>query len=143
MQALESLGYFGMLVVSFLSATLLPLGSEAFFTLLYKSDYLLVMLVLTASIGNTAGSIFNYWLGHRYGETICMRWLGIKPVTMNKAKSLNQKWGNWVLLFAWAPVIGDPITAVAGVLRSRFITFVILVGLAKTVRYMALALLIS
>ena len=58
---------------------------------------------------------------------------------MDRAQAFYAKWGRYSLLASWVPIIGDPITVVAGVLRDRFLVFLILVAIAKSGRYVVLA----
>lgn len=130
-----------LLTASFLAATLLPGSSEILLIALivqYPDEAL--PFIMVATVGNTAGSVLNYLLG---------LWLG-RPVAERFPKIVSEEWlersevwfnhyGMWTLLFAWLPVIGDPLTVVAGVLRTRFIPFLLLVAAGKTARYIAIA----
>jgi membrane protein YqaA with SNARE-associated domain len=96
-----------------------------------------LLLTLSAAIGNTLGSLVNYYIG-LLGEHYLKRWVDEKK--FQKAKNIFEKWGGWSLLLSWAPVIGDPITFVAGLLKYDIKKFIILVFLAKFGRYFALYL---
>nr|WP_249732407.1 YqaA family protein [Roseococcus sp. SDR] len=98
-------------------------------------------LVLVASVANTAGSVVNWWLGgviHRYRDR---RWFPASPEQLSRAEGWYRRWGHWSLMLSWAPIIGDPLTVIAGVLREPLWRFLILVALAKTGRYVTLALI--
>jgi membrane protein YqaA with SNARE-associated domain len=98
------------------------------------------LLVAVASLGNTLGSILNWWLGGQVVRWRDRRWFPVRPAALDRATGWYRRWGHWSLLLSWAPVIGDPLTLAAGVLREPFGRFVLLVGIAKTGRYVVLAL---
>ncbi len=99
------------------------------------SDHSLVTLLLVASFGNILGSILNYWLGRAALKYQTRTWFPVSAIQLSKAQTWFSKWGSWSVLLAWVPIIGDPITVAAGVMRMNFIWFTILVTLSKTTRY--------
>jgi membrane protein YqaA with SNARE-associated domain len=126
--------YFSLFSIAFASATLLPGGSEAFFLYLLTQKNSPILLLCIVTVGNTLGSYTNYLLG-RY-----MLWLAQKRDYMNqrwidKANALFGKYGFWTLWFSWMPVIGDPLTLVAGIARYSQIKFFLIVFCAKLLRY--------
>ncbi|MFD0916219.1 YqaA family protein [Pseudahrensia aquimaris] len=134
--------YLALFLAAFVAATLFPAQSEAVLVGMLASDrYSVVALVVVASVGNTLGSVVNYWLG-RWVETFSDRkWFPVRAAALEKAKDWYRHYGRWSLLLAWAPFIGDPITVAAGVLRERFSIFLVLVAISKTCRYIALTIL--
>lgn len=130
------LSYFIVFSVAFLSATLLPLGSEGVL-LYYATDASLSIftLWLLASIGNTLGGLTNWILGIYLIRYEDRKWFPIKPKSRQKAERLFNRYGVWSLLFSWLPIIGDPIALVAGVLRTPLKYFLPLVFIGKAVRY--------
>ena len=88
-------------------------------------------LVLFAAIGNTLGAVFNYWVGIKGNHFIMERLLKISQEMQYKATKLFDKYGIFLLFFAWLPVIGDPITLVAGLMRYNFVGFLILVSMGE------------
>lgn len=131
-------GYVGLFMTAFLAATLLPLSSEAVLAALGNAGgFDVTLLFAVATLGNTLGAVVNWALGR-----FCLRWTGRRwfPVSeeqLSRAGDRFRKYGIWSLLFAWLPVVGDPLTFAAGVLRIRFLPFVILVGIGKGARYAA------
>lgn len=132
--------YLGLGVSAFVAATLLPMQSEAalvaLITLHPKAVY---WLVITASIGNILGSITNWWLGTQLQRWQNKRWFPATPQQLNRAQNWYQRYGRWSLLLSWLPIIGDPLTLIAGVLREPLGRFILLVSIAKTGRYLVLA----
>lgn len=141
MQILIDWGYLGLFVSAFLAATVLPLSSEAVLTGLLLSGMSPLLLVSVATAGNVLGSVVNYVLGYWANHQVMQRWLGVTSDKMRKAEQRFKRYGLWSLLFAWVPVIGDPITVVAGMLRVRFGLFLVLVSIGKFLRYFLLALI--
>ena len=130
-----------MFALAFGAATLLPLQSEILFVALQlQGTVSLTALVIVASIGNTLGSVVNYILGYQVERFVGRRWFPATPEQMTRAHVWYDKWGVWTLLLSWAP-LGDVITVIAGIMRTKFWLFVLLVGIAKTLRYVVLAMI--
>jgi membrane protein YqaA with SNARE-associated domain len=134
--------YSALFVASFLSATLFPFQSEAvLFGMLAAEHYEGWLLILMASAGNVLGSIVNWFLGRSFSRFEDRRWFPVKRDQMAKAQAGYRRYGRWTLLLSWMPIIGDPLTIVAGVLREPLPVFILLVTLAKTGRYLAVGAL--
>jgi len=133
--------YLTLFGVSLLAATLLPMGSEALLLYDLSLGYNPFLLILFATTGNTLGSIINYFLGHK-GVDFLTDKKYLNPKQLKKATNTFEKYGAFSLLLSWMPIIGDPITFVAGVLKYDFKKFVVIVFIAKGVRYMVVSLLI-
>lgn len=133
----------GLFLSSFLAATLLPAQSELALAGLLSHDVAApALLVGVATLGNTLGSLVNWLLGrwaHRLGER---RWFPVKGEALRKAEAWYHRYGRWSLLLSWAPIIGDPLTLAAGLLREPLLPFLLLVGLAKLGRYLVIAWLV-
>jgi len=141
MEYFSELGYFGMFVASFLAATILPLSSEVVLTALLVNGLSPVALVSVATTGNVLGSVLNYALGYWVSLEVVKRWLKISEEEFVRAEQRFTRYGLVSLLFAWMPIIGDPITVVAGILRVRFLWFVLLVTAGKFSRYVVVTYL--
>ncbi|MEA3404772.1 MAG: YqaA family protein [Pseudomonadota bacterium] len=127
--------YLSLFTVSFLAATLLPAASEVLLTGLLSSGYDPFTLWLVATLGNSLGSAFNYGLGRYFLHYQDRKWFPFKAQTLDKGHRWFNRYGVWSLLFAWAPVFGDLLTFIAGILRVNFLLFVILVVIGKGIRY--------
>ncbi|GLK90316.1 YqaA family protein [Pseudomonas turukhanskensis] len=132
--------YLSLFTIAFLAATLLPLQSEAVLVgLLLAGDYSPAGLLAVAISGNVLGSWLNWILGRgieRYRER---RWFPANAQQMARAQQWYQRYGCWTLLLSWLPVVGDPLTLIAGVMREPLWRFLLLVTVAKAGRYLALA----
>ncbi|MCW2237200.1 YqaA family protein [Azospirillum canadense] len=131
--------YGGLFMTAFLAATIFPAQSELLLAGMHASgayDHLILLLV--ATVGNVLGSVVNWAVGRYLMHFQDRRWFPIKPAMVDRATHWYQRFGVWSLLLAWMPVIGDPLTLVAGILRVDFRLFLLLVTLGKGARYAAL-----
>ena len=133
--------YLILFIIAFISATLFPLGSEALLIYDINLGHNIYLLLFFATFGNSLGSVVNYFLGLKGEEYLINKKL-LNEKYILKAKSYFDKYGAWSILFSWLPIIGDPITFVAGVLKYDFKKFLILVIIAKFSRYLFLVLVI-
>ncbi|MHC6226407.1 YqaA family protein [Pseudomonas sp. X10] len=136
------LSLWALFLSAFGAATLLPLQSEAVLVgLLLRQPDAVVILLLVATLGNVLGSIVNWLLGRAIEHLRERRWFPFSAAQLQRAQQRYQRWGQWSLLLSWMPIIGDPLTLIAGIMREPFWRFVLLVTLAKGGRYLVLALL--
>jgi membrane protein YqaA with SNARE-associated domain len=139
-QHMELFALFG---VSLLAATILPAQSEILLAALHiQQTYPATALLLAATTGNVLGSCINWLLGRYCLHFQDRRWFPIKKKALQRASTFYQKYGIWTLLLAWTPFIGDPLTVVAGLLRTPFWLFFLLVTIGKAGRYISLLVLI-
>lgn len=131
--------YLGLFLAAFIAATILPMQSEAALVALLLADFNPWALVAVASVGNVLGSVVNWLLGRGIERFRERRWFPASPAAMARAERFYRRYGRWTLLLSWVPIVGDPLTVVAGVLREPFWSFLALVTLAKVGRYVALA----
>lgn len=126
---------------AFLAATILPFSSEVMLaTALAQEAAPIWGLVGIASLGNVLGAIVNYGLGAYLTRFADRRWFPVTQTQLDKAADRFQRWGQWSMLLAFLPIIGDPLTLVAGLMRMRFSLFLVLVAIGKTARYAAIGL---
>lgn len=126
---------------AFGAATLLPLQSETvLLSSLHYSSYAPWLLIMVASIGNVLGSCVNWYLGRSLLHFQHKRWFAFSPKQIAKSQALYAKYGSPLLLLSWVPIIGDPVTLIAGFLKESFLRFILLVTLAKVSRYLVLYL---
>jgi membrane protein YqaA with SNARE-associated domain len=130
--------YAGLFASAFIAATIFPMQSEALLVGLVLADrYSLAGLLLAASVGNTLGAVLNWLLGRSIERFRTRPWFPASEDKLQKAQAWYRKYGKWSLLLSWLPIAGDAITVVAGVLREPLPTFLALVFIAKTFRYVA------
>jgi membrane protein YqaA with SNARE-associated domain len=142
MEYFTEFGYAGLFIAAFLAATILPLSSEVVLSALTLAGLNPVSLVLVATTGNVLGSLLNYALGYWLSIELVKKWLKISEQEYIKAEQRFEKYGLFSLLFAWVPIIGDPLTLIAGVMRIRLTWFVILVSIGKLGRYSLISYLL-
>ena len=129
--------YLSLFFISFLAATVLPFSSELTLAgLISTSNYDNLLLLVVASFGNVLGSVFNWSLGFYSRNLSTKKWFPFKETQIESSSKWFSKFGKWSLLFAWLPIVGDPLTFVAGLLRVRFLDFIILVAIGKVSRYL-------
>jgi len=133
-------GYVGLFISSFLASTILPFGSEGIIILLVSQGFNAMAVVMIASIGNFFGACTSYYLGFM-GRGYMEKYLRIDRHDLETAEKYFSKYGSYVLLFTWVPLIGDAITVTGGLLRLKFTTFAVLVFVGKFLRYLAVAYL--
>jgi membrane protein YqaA with SNARE-associated domain len=136
--------YISLFLISFLAATILPFSSEVMLaTLIASSNYNNLLLLIFASLGNVLGSTVNWVIGFYTRNLETKKWFPFKDKQIKKSSSWFNRFGKWSLLFTWVPIIGDPLTLAAGLLRVKFIEFLILVTIGKVSRYIIIFYLLS
>ncbi|MBO9122929.1 MULTISPECIES: YqaA family protein [unclassified Rhizobium] len=134
--------YAGLFAISLIAATILPAQSEAgLVALILSGQYSTLLLVIVASVGNILGSLVNWLLGIGIERFRHKRWFPVGEVALDRAQRWYRRYGKWSLLASWLPIVGDPITVVAGVMREPLPVFLLLVTIAKTARYAVLAVI--
>jgi len=134
--------YASLFLSALIAATILPAQSElVLVTLLLTEKFSTLGLLAAASAGSVLGSVINYGLGRLSDRFITKRWFPTKADTLARARKWYSRFGRYSLLLSWVPIIGDPITVAAGVLREPFWSFLLLVTIAKVGRYLVLAAL--
>ena len=129
-----------LFVWAFLAATIFPFSSEAAFLVALSNDMPLVNAMLSASFGNILAIIFNYYLGY-FLYTKTKKKLFASHFG-KKSYFLMHKYGYWTLFLSWLPIIGDPLTIVAGLSRLKFFYFVLIAGSLRVWRYYFLAVML-
>ena len=136
----EASALIGLFLSAFLAATLIPAQSElGLGYLVISTDYSMVLLVTVASLGNTIGATINWAIGRGITRSL-VRLEKIRTSTCYwTVINWYKKYGQWTLMLSWAPFIGDPITVIAGIFKVPLKTFLLIVALAKTSRYVIIA----
>lgn len=131
--------YTGLFIASFLASTILPLGSEVLVVLLINRGFDTVLIIMIASVGNYLGACTTYYLGLRGRTDVIEKFFSISEEQLKRTDRLFSKYGTFLLLFTWMPLIGDAIAATGGILKLDFKTYSIYVFMGKLARYMILA----
>ncbi len=134
---IANFGYLGLMAFCFLAATVLPVSSEAALAAALALKMPVMPALTFSTIGNCAGIACNYWLGSKVEEKLLHHHLQKKPLA--RAYGIMQRWGKWLLLLSWLPVIGDPITYLAGALRLNFYLFIFVASSLRFLRYLVIA----
>ncbi len=142
MEYFSELGHIGLFIAAFLAATILPLSSEIVLSSLLLKGLSPATLVIIATTGNVLGSLTNYALGYWVSLVVVKKWLRMSEDDFLRAEQRFTKYGLFSLCFAWVPIIGDPLTVVAGVLRVRLHWFLILVTAGKFLRYVVISYMV-
>ena len=134
------ISYVVLFFSALIAATVVPMQSEAVLVgLLIAADKPLVWLLVVATTGNVLGAVINWYLGHVLVQFQDRAWFPASDTQLLRAKKWYGRYGRWSLLGSWLPVVGDPITVIAGALGERLFPFVLMVTLAKGTRYLFLA----
>ena len=132
--------YFIMFWSAFGAATILPFYSEVVLVGFLGTGYDPLTLWLVATIGNTLGAVVNWAIGWQFDYLLDRRWVPVTAAQLQRGREWFGRYGYWTLLMAWAPVGGDALTFVGGIMRVRISVFLLLVGLGKGARYGAVVL---
>jgi membrane protein YqaA with SNARE-associated domain len=135
-------GYLALFLLSFLAATVLPLGSEWLLGAMLFEGFSPLPVVATATVGNYLGACTTYLIGIYGAPFLIEKILRIEESSQRKAEYYFRRYGSWTLLFSWLPIIGDPLCLVGGLLRVPFSRFSTLVIIGKLTRYAGIALLL-
>lgn len=128
-------GYVGVFVTALLGSTVLPFSTAALVVALPAAGFHPVPLTAFATVGHVLGALTSYALG-RYGQAfILSRYWTPDPQKVARAHSWFEKWGQWVLLLTWVPVVGDGVCVVAGSLQMGYGRFVAWVAAGRVLQY--------
>lgn len=135
----DFLTYGGLFLNALAAGSILPVQSEAALTALLVTGYgSPLMLLVAATLGNTGGAVVNWYLGRRIEHFRDRKWFPAKAETLARAETRYRRYGRWILLLSWIPLIGDALTVMAGILHEKLWLFILLVGTGKLFRYAVL-----
>jgi membrane protein YqaA with SNARE-associated domain len=132
---LITVGFTGLFIVTFLSATILPLSSEMFLLLMLSQGYDPLTCLFVATISNSLGGITNYGIG-RLGNPKWLKKTGVTEDKLLKYNTAISKYGSWLAIFSWVPIIGDPLIICLGYFRVSFLKVLFLLVIGKFLRYL-------
>lgn len=137
-EILINYGYWGLLLSSFLAASLLPFSSEVVMVALLAAGLDPVGLIVYGTVGNVAGSMLNYGIGHLGKIEWIERFLHVKKSELDRVERFMAGRGAWTGFFAFLPVVGDAITVMLGLLRANVTLTLVSITIGKLLRYVAL-----
>jgi len=135
--------YTSIFISSFLSATIIPFGPEGVLVYFINQKYDILSIIIAATLGSYLGAVLNYYIGSKGSNVLLNKIININEDQIEEAKEKFKKYGSFVLFFSWMPVIGDPLTFVAGLLKFDFSRFTVYVILGKAFRFIIVAGAIS
>lgn len=135
-----SAAYFGLFLAALAAGSILPVPSEAaLVALILASDHPVWIAVAVATTGNVIGSVINWTLGRGIERLRGSRWFPASEASIDRAGRWYHRYGRWSLLLSFVPIIGDPLTIVAGVMKESLWFFLVVVTIAKLGRYALVA----
>ena len=132
--------YLTMFASAFLAATVVPFASEITLAAAIAAGGAVHWLIVVATLGNTLGAAVNWGLGRCIERFRDRPWFPTDARRLERAQRWFRRYGIWSLLLAWVPIVGEPLTVLAGAMRVRLAPFLILVAIGKGLRYVVLAL---
>ena len=132
-----ALGYTGLFLAGFLSATIIPLNSELVLLALLAQDFDPWICLLIGTLGNSLGGLTNYFLG-RLGDPRWFQRFGVSEKKLNSFEEKIKRFGFWMAFLSWVPIAGDPLTIALGFFRVSFWKVTVLLILGKLLRYLVL-----
>ena len=137
MEWLEGLGYLGLFVGTFLAATIFPFSSDALYLAILAATKDPIGCLIAGTLGNWIGSVASYWIGWIAKWEWIEKWFKVKHETLQKQKVRIDKYGAWLALLAWVPLIGDLLAIALGFYRTRPALTMVLLLVGKFVRFLA------
>ena len=134
------LALFGLFATCLAAGSIVPIPSEAAFVgMMWNSEFPVWLLVAVATVGNVTGSTINWFIGLGAARFEGRPWFPASSASLERGRRWYHRYGRWSLLLSWLPIVGDPLTLIAGVMREPLPSFLLIVALAKAVRYLVLA----
>ena len=141
MFGLESLGLVGLFIGAFLAATILPFSSDALYVAVLAVTGQPVACLVVGTAGNWLGSVFSYYIGRIGKWEWIEKWLRVKPETLQRQKMKIDRYGVWLALICWVPIIGDVIAIALGFYKVPPLMCFVLMLVGKFARFLVWNLL--
>ena len=136
MEWLEGLGLLGLFIGTFLAATILPFSSDALYLAILGATGDVFGCLIVGTLGNWLGSVVTYLMGWLGKWEWIEKWFKVKPETLEKQKVRIDKYGVWLALTAWIPILGDIIAIALGFYKVRPFWTIILLLVGKFARFL-------
>lgn len=135
---LESWGYWGMFVSALIAGTVFPFSSEIVLSGLQLAGLDPLQLFIAATVGNTAGSMINYWVGSLGKMEWIEKYLHVKASKVEQASAWMERYGAWIGLFSFVPIVGSAISVALGFARANAWMSFLTIFVGKAIRYSVL-----
>jgi membrane protein YqaA with SNARE-associated domain len=142
MEYFQELGYLGLFISSFLSATLIPLSPEIVLSVLIAKGFNIPLSIIIATLGNWFGSIFTYFIGRIGDWKKIEKYFKIKKERVLNFKIKIDKYGSFIAFFSWMPFLGDILALSLGFFKVNFTKVSIWMLFGKTIRFIVVSILI-
>ncbi len=136
MFGLEELGLIGLFLGTFLAATVFPFSSDALYLAILAATKDPMACLLVGSLGNWLGSVFTYWIGWIGKLEWIEKWFKVNHKTLEKQKNYMDKYGVWLALSCWVPIIGDIFAIALGFYKVRPVWTILLMLVGKFCRFL-------
>ena len=141
MESLKDLGLLGLFIGNFLAATVIPFSSDALYIAVLAFMKRPMACFLVATAGNWLGSVVTYFIGRLGKWEWIEKWFKVKPETLRKQKEKIDRYGPWLALTCWVPIIGDVIAIALGFYKTRPLWTIVLMLIGKLGRFLVWNLL--
>lgn len=143
MEWLLDLGYFGLFIGALLAATVIPFSSDFLLIGMLAAGGNVVLTVIVASLGNWAGGMISYWMGHAGRWEWIERWFKVKRETLEKQKTRIDRWGAWLAFLSWLPLVGDLFALGLGFYKVNPWQVALFMLIGKTARFVGWAVVVE
>lgn len=135
-------GYWGLFIITFLGATVLPLGTEPLFSVMVVTDFSLFWCIVVASIGNSLGGMTSFYVGTLGNWHWIEKYLGVKKEKAYEFQQRITRYGSYLALLCWLPFVGDAIAVALGIFKCRPLPVAFFMFIGKGLRYVVLGYLL-
>jgi len=141
MEFLGDWGYLGLFWGCFLAATVVPFSSDALFVSALALNGDVFLTLLWGVSGNWLGGLVTYWMGYIGKWEWIEKWFRVKPATLEKQKMKVDKYGSWLALLVWVPVVGDVFALALGFYRTNFYSSALFMFIGKFARFVLICII--
>ena len=136
MEWLEGLGLLGLFLGAFMAATIVPFSSDAIYLGVLAATGNPLGCLVAGTLGNWLGSVLGYWIGWMGKWEWMEKWFKVKPETLQKQKEKIDRFGVWLALICWFPIIGDVIAIGLGFYKTKPFWTILLMFVGKLLRFL-------
>ncbi len=141
MEYFHEWGYLGLFLGSFLAATIVPFSSDALLVGMLALGGSIPLTLFWATLGNWLGGLTSYWIGYSGKWEWIEKWFRVSKQKLEKQQATVKKYGSWLALFTWLPVIGDLFAVALGFYRAKFLPSATFMLIGKFLRFLLWAIL--